>query len=207
MNRLAFAVSIICFLYGSAVSRGQDNQPRDIERAELQRDAQRLIDQAYREADLGRFADAEAHYTQALDLFRRLFPMHEHPRGHPSIASCAFDLGNVLLKQGKFAQAEKYYRSALDMWKQLYPEREAPNGHPEIASTLNNLGVALMRQGKLDGAADCHREALAMRRRLFPKDRFPLGHIQIAKSLIELGGVFDLQGSECSHRLKAGASL
>jgi tetratricopeptide (TPR) repeat protein len=189
------AVSIVS-AEGTRLTSGADQPQKWAELEELQRDAQKLIEQAYEEANLGRHREAEDHYSQALELFRRRFPKLEYPRGHPAVASCLFDLGNVVLRQGKFAQAQEHYRSALALWRLLYPESERPSGHLEIASTLNNLGVALMRQGKLEDAAECHRQALAMRRRLYPKDRFPLGHIQIAKSLLELGATLGLQGKD-----------
>jgi tetratricopeptide (TPR) repeat protein len=196
MRSMALAGSLALILPFWAISSwGQTELPKNGERAELQRSAQSLIEQAYREGERGQNQEAEGHYTQALELYRRLFPKDEYPRGDPSIAMCLYDLGNAVIDQGKFAQAESNYRLSLEMWRQLHPEKEEPNGHPEIGITLHNLGVALMRQGKLDQAADCHRQALAMRRRLYPKDRFPLGHIQIAKSLIELGQTHNLLGN------------
>jgi len=108
---IATLASIFAYPHGSY--SGMDDLPKKIDRQQLGQTFQKLIGQAHREAEAGRHQESEDHYTQALELLRQLFPRDAYPRGHFAIASCLFDLGNVVLAQGKFPQAEADYRASL----------------------------------------------------------------------------------------------
>ena len=63
----------------------------------------------------GKHGEAEALYSEALAMERRLYP----ERGHPSLVSSLAVLASALTTQGKCAEAEPLYRSALQMCRDL----------------------------------------------------------------------------------------
>ena len=78
----------------------------------------------------GRFAEAEASYRQALDIYRESGDQH-------SAAGTYHELGNVAQEQGRFAEAEDSYRQALDIYRESDPGA--------ASSTASMLGITLAR--------------------------------------------------------------
>jgi tetratricopeptide (TPR) repeat protein len=120
---------------------------------------------------LGRFADAEAVYREAVrqdpgnadswcflgiacraqgKLAEAASAYREALRLRPDFVEVLNNLGNVLSLQGLPAEAEGCYRQLLQI-------------RPDYAEAHNNLGVALRNQGRLDEAMPCYREALRLR--------------------------------------------
>ena len=83
---------------------------------------------------LGRNAEAEAQYQQAIAL-------------DPKLAAAHYNLGNLLIDQARNHQAAIAFRAALG----------CERGH---AQAWNGLGIALQREGHLDEAANSFRSAI-----------------------------------------------
>lgn len=102
---------------------------------------------------LGRLAEAETMFREALALREKL-----HPSGSPEVAESLNNLGLLLRLRGKPEAARPLLERALDL-------REAAFGqsHPAVAVTLNNLAIVRHELGDPDGALVLHERALAIR--------------------------------------------
>ena len=109
--------------------------------------------------DLGRTAEAEACYRQALAL-------------KPDYAAAHNNLGNVLQGRGEHKQAEACYQHVLalepDQAQASCHRTLAPN--PDLAAVHGNLGNALLMQGRSVEAEACCRHALTL------EPAYPEGH-------------------------------
>jgi CHAT domain-containing protein/tetratricopeptide (TPR) repeat protein len=102
-----------------------------------------------------RWAEAEEHHRQALELRRQLGDALE-------VAASLDALAETALKKGDLVQAETCLGEELQI-----TEHEAPNSL-KSASTLHNLGVLGRRQGRHKEARELLQAALELRRRLSP---------------------------------------
>jgi tetratricopeptide (TPR) repeat protein len=127
---------------------------------------------------LGRHADAEPLYREALEINRRVFPA-----GHPNIAVNLNNLALVLLAQRRPADAEPLFLEALDLYR-----RPARPDHTQIASVLHNLSSLYLGQGKVTDAERVLHEALDIRLRALPP-----GHPDIARSQFALATLLSKQ--------------
>ena len=153
---------------------------------------------------LGRAAEAEAMYREALAIQKQLFGNE-----NPSVAASLDYVANVLSFQGKHTEAEMMLREAIAMGKKLLG-----NEHPNVASSLDNLACVLIRQSQtavapqkqrqLAEAEDLEREALAIRRKLFGNEQ-----LEVAQSLDNLALVFHAQGknAEAESRLREALAM
>ncbi|MEO1584570.1 MAG: tetratricopeptide repeat protein [Planctomycetota bacterium] len=138
--------------------RGSDSEPM----------ARVLNQVAFVQTTLGRAAEAEPIFQQALDMRRRLFE-----GDHPDVAQSLNSLAFVRQALGRADEAEPIYQEALDMARRLYD-----GDHPNIATGLNNLASVKESLGRADEAEPIYQEALDMVRRLYDGD-----HPNIATSL------------------------
>ena len=86
----------------------------------------------------GRFAEAEASYRQALDIFLEFGDRHSAARTYHS-------LGAVAQEQERFAEAEASYRQALDIYLEVDPR--------QASATATQLGLVLAETGRHADAA------------------------------------------------------
>src|SRR5205814_5016074 len=86
--------------------------------------------------ELGKLADAETMYRQALAIYRKLGD-DDHEAGAFVSLGCVMDL------QGKLSEAEATYRAALPLSKKLDDE------NPDLRVCAENLKDDLRFQGKL----------------------------------------------------------
>lgn len=128
---------------------------------------------------LGRYADAEAAFTPALDPCEKTLG----PESSELLSLCN-NLAEALRAQGKFAAGEAEHRAVL--------ERRLKNLGPEHADTLlsrHNLAAALTLQGKLGEAEKEMRETLAARQKTLGPD-----HADTLATRKNLGSLFGIQG-------------
>jgi predicted ATPase/class 3 adenylate cyclase len=157
-------------------------------------DALRAVGNAERLADLlnkagllayrlGELPAAEAHYDEALAIYRQIGAA----RGQASVLN---NLGNIADRRGDLTRAAAQYQEVLDLCR----ESGFVRGQ---AASLNNLGNIACQQGKLAEAEQFCREALAIYRRMEALDGQE-------RALTNLGDVAhvrgDLETAERCHR-------
>jgi len=110
--------------------------------------------------DEGKYAQAEALYSQTLEIRRRVLGP-EHPITVNSMNSLAF----VYSDEGKYAQAEALYSQALEIRRRILgPE------HPDTLDTLSGFAYMYQRQGKYPQAEMKAAQALAGQRHALGSD-------------------------------------
>jgi CHAT domain-containing protein len=132
--------------------------------------------------DLRRYAEAETHAREAVDVFRRL----HRDRDDPVVASAQSLLGFVLQTRGKYAEAETSFRESLAVYRRLHPDRD----DQDVARELLNVAFTLKVQGRYADAEPLYRQSLEMLRRLFPAQ----DHRGVAISLSHMGGILRARG-------------
>lgn len=99
-----------------------------------------------------RYKEAEPLFTQALELFKKLFGSE-----HPNIAQSMNNLALIYYAQGRYDEAEPLYKRALELRKKLLSLE-----HPDVALTMNNLSALYYAQGRYEEAEPLFKQALAM---------------------------------------------
>lgn len=127
----------------------------------------------------GRYADAEAAFTPALDPCEKNLGPES-----PELLSLCNNLAEALRAQGKFSAAEAEHRAVLERRiKTLGTE------HPDTLLSRHNLATALTLEGKLDEAEKEMREVLALRQKTLGPD-----HADTLATRKNLGSLFGIQG-------------
>ena len=147
--------------------------------------ARALNEHAINQSALGRFAEAEGLYREALEIDRSTIG-----EGHPDYATRLNNLANVVQAQGRFGEAEGLYREALEIDRATIGE-----GHPEYAKHLNNLAGLVQAQGRFAEAEGLYREALEIDRATIGE-----GHPDHAARLANLGSLLRDQGQHDEAR-------
>jgi Flp pilus assembly protein TadD len=102
---------------------------------------------------------AQAKYTQAEPLYRKVLAVREEVLGpkHPHTASSYNNLAANLLLQGRAQEAEPLFRKALAVREEVLGPK-----HPDTATSYNNLTYLLEFQGWVQEAEPLYRKALAV---------------------------------------------
>ncbi len=116
----------------------------------------------------GDLAGAEAHFREALGLWRKLYPPERYPDGHRNLATGLSNLGGIHRELGNLPAADECYREAVEVARKLYRPARYPDGHTQLALILGYRGIVLRSAGDYAGAVAHLREALAMLRKLNP---------------------------------------
>lgn len=134
---------------------------------------------------LGRTAEAEFKYAEALGMYRRLFE-----GDHPDVATSIGGLAGVRRELGHFAEAERLHAEALDMRRRLFEE-----DHPDVANSICNLANVRHTLGRAAEAESMYAEALGMLRRLFERDHPSVAVVltNLADVRLELGRVAEAE--------------
>jgi tetratricopeptide (TPR) repeat protein len=103
---------------------------------------------------LGRYAEAEIHFAQALDLVRMTVG-----DVHLDFSSSLINLALVVQDQGRYDEAEKLCREALEIDLVIFGEV-----HPDYATGLNNLAMVVEAQGRYTESEKFYVEALKIDR-------------------------------------------
>lgn len=114
---------------------------------------------------LGRYADAEARFLEALGMFR--------PLGGPGedlLVNTLLDYGAMLRRLDREPEEEPILLEALAI-----RERQYGREHPDYAAVLNNLGNHYFRRGELAKAAGHMENHVALQRRFAGEDGVAYG--------------------------------
>lgn len=128
---------------------------------------------------LGRYADAEAAFTPALDPCEKNLGPES-----PELLSLCNNLAEALRGQGKFSAAEAEHRAVLE--RRI---KTLGNEHADTLLSRHNLAAALTLQGNLDEAEKEMRETLALRQKVLGPD-----HADTLATRKNLGSLFGIQG-------------
>jgi tetratricopeptide (TPR) repeat protein/CHAT domain-containing protein len=101
-----------------------------------------------------RYAEAEAAYRGALEIWRSLWG-----ENHPDTASSYYEIADTLYARNKFANAQTFYEKALTIQRRTLGET-----HPLTASAALDLGFNFHAQGRYAEALPFFEKALAIRR-------------------------------------------
>lgn len=107
---------------------------------------------AHLQQRLGRLAEAEAHYREALTLRETA-----HGADHPDVGKTLGNLGEVLRQRGRFAEAEALQRRSLAI-----AERHFGVTHTSTAQAKLALSSVVQRQGRYGEATALAEQALAV---------------------------------------------
>ena len=113
-------------------------------------------------ANLAALQEAEGHYKQALETWRKVLEIRRKLFGsnHPIIAETIQAIAKLHIASGAFSDALPLQRQALRIYEQsLGPE------HPLVASALNQLAGTLIKVARYGDAAPLVHRALDIRRK------------------------------------------
>ena len=99
---------------------------------------------------LGEVDEAEAHFTDVLELSRKLFG-----ENHPDVGRAHQNLGATLYAGGKLSKALPHLERALAIFEQVHGSK-----HPRVAAMLGNLGALRDDLGWHDEARELFERAL-----------------------------------------------
>lgn len=102
---------------------------------------------------MGKYAQAEVYYKEALFINERVFG-----KDHPNAANIFNNLGSLYAIQQNYPRAEKTFRKAL-----VINEQVLGKNHPAVATILNNLASIYYIQGDYGNAELLYQQALAIR--------------------------------------------
>ncbi|HKI16800.1 MAG TPA: tetratricopeptide repeat protein, partial [Isosphaeraceae bacterium] len=141
--------------------------------------ASNLNARAFSLLDVGKFAEAQPLFEQALEIRRRLLG-DDHPDTALSYHNLAYNLQGL----GKYAEAQPMFEKTTETICRLLGEN-----HPDAAMSHNSLATNLVEQGRY-AAAQAHLEkAVEIHRRLLTDY-----HGDTANSLDNLATVLSFQG-------------
>lgn len=106
---------------------------------------------------VGRAAEAEAAYQQALDLSREL-----HGDSSPLTAAMLHNLGAAVARQGDNNRALKLLNEALAILKQTLGD------NPDVSSALASIASILRKQGETQKSLSTMKEALHIAKKTLP---------------------------------------
>jgi tetratricopeptide (TPR) repeat protein len=119
-------------------------------------------------ASTGRPKDAEAAYSEALAIRKRLvtdFPTR--PAFRLELARAHNNLGSLLKNEDRLKEAEAAHTDALTITRQLVVDDPTPpEFRRELANSHNNLGVVFRARGRLAEAQAAWADALAIKKQL-----------------------------------------
>ncbi len=126
---------------------------------------------------IGRFDEAEAHFREALRIFRSIGGDDDG-----DVASALYKLAYTLSIHGEFQSAEMLLRDALERYEATYGET-----HLRVADCLDQLAEVLYEKRDIDSAISARRRALEIRQVRLG------GDIEVARTLRELAFLLDQQ--------------
>jgi len=120
------------------------------------------------ESRLGKLDEAETHYKEAIELFRR-------EQDNLGLANTCRSMGDLESRLGKPDEAETHYKEAMELYRQ---ERS----NLGLANAIQSLGDLESRLGKPDEAEAHYKEAME----LYRQERSNLGLANAIRSLGDL---------------------
>ena len=129
-------------------------------------------------AKLGRYADAEPAYLQALSILERVLGA-----GDPDTGVVLSNLASFYSKTGRDQRATPLVRRALEIHLAVLGEDD-----PRVANDRNNLGAALLKEGKFADAEPLFRRAIEIGEAMSPPhQRLPVFVSNLGATEVRLG--------------------
>ncbi len=130
---------------------------------------------AYLYQEMGRFAEAEPFYLQAIEI--KKVQLGEN---HSDYANILNNLAALYHKMGRFADAEPFYLQAKEIRKTQLGEN-----HSDYANILNNLAALYHKMGRFAEAEPFYLQTMAIR-----KTQLGENHLDYATSLNNLATLY-----------------
>lgn len=144
-------VGALLVFHANAAFGGEDSE--DASRAK------QLLQQGTQSHFSGQFADAIEQLSQALEIYRKLYPQERFPKGQADLAETLNVYGIAMSGASRLPEAQAALVESLRMRRALFPPDTSPDQQIKIASTLINLSGANRGLGKLNEATEALREA------------------------------------------------
>ena len=129
--------------------------------------------------DQGRYAQAEPHFEQALQLSSMMLGDTD-----PNTIISRNNLALLYHKRGRYELAESYYKKTLQMSRETLGDT-----HPSTLNILNNLALLFHQWGRYSEAEPRYEKALRLRRETLGES-----HPDTLISLNNLAGLYQSQG-------------
>jgi CHAT domain-containing protein/Tfp pilus assembly protein PilF len=121
---------------------------------------------------LGKYREAEAAFSTALDILRKTIGP-----SHPIYATSLMGPANLEMELGNYSAAEKYYNEAEPLLKSSLGET-----HPIYVQLLDHRAVLYQAMGNWTGAESDYRTALGLRKKIYGPN-----HVLVAMTLRNYG--------------------
>lgn len=155
------------------------------------------------------FAEAEAEYQNALNIYSRMRHQEGDFEIQKGLAVTLFNLGVMQFQKSTLPDAEKSTRQALRLFAALLEESPTTTSLREFAALANsNLAVILQRTGRSEEAIETVREHVAMLKRItleFPE--LPEYRDELAVAYGNLGKLLRGQGDVDSAETASKAAV
>lgn len=144
---------------------------------------------------LGRPAEAELHYIDALKIYRRAAEEGQSASAASNLASGLMDLGDLYKNAGYPDRAEPFYLEALPLYERLAEESGALKLRKKLALAYERMGLLLMEKNDWDGSARYLEEELALRRQIREASEAPSVMKELSAVLMNLGIIHSYRNS------------
>jgi serine/threonine-protein kinase len=160
--------------------------------------------------ELGRYAEAEGAWREAVSRFGQLAAEHPAVPGYrQDLAQSHNNLGNLLQVTGRRKEAEESHRAALDLRERLAQEHPGvPDYRIDLADSHHNLGALRQVTGRPQEAEASYRAALALQERLAQEHPAVPGYRDdLAQSHNNLGNLLQATGRRKEAEASCRAAL
>ena len=137
-NKKLAAAAILAALIGGAGGMSPSFAQQGGSQAQLEREATKLYERAWKLHDQGKYAEAIPMAERALAIRERV-----HNKDHPDTLVSVNSLGVLYANEGRYGEAEPLFKRALEA-----RERTLGKDHPDTLTSVNNLGVLYVDQGR-----------------------------------------------------------
>lgn len=108
---------------------------------------------------MGRYAESENSYRQALRLFRELNRRSDSAQFAKEIASNLNGLGLAFFQRGDLPAAEKHYRAAISVYQEITDTASDARHHRDLASVFVNLAALFDSEDQTEQSIDLVKKA------------------------------------------------
>lgn len=134
-------------------------------------------------------------YTNAVSIYRKLFPAERFPIGHPELAIALHNLAITQEALGETTQAIQCAEEAVTMLERLGRVDGEDLCIPETALAWETSARLERVTGDLHKVELASRRALEIRQRVFSRTMSSAGEIEIARSLMSLASLAQSKGN------------
>ncbi|CAF3317902.1 unnamed protein product [Rotaria socialis] len=131
----------------------------------------------------GKYADAIAFYTQAIEIKQVIFSPND-----AGLAASYTGIGLAYDKMDDYLNALSSHQKAIEIY-----EQSSPSNNPHLATSYDNIGVVYSKIGDHSNALLFHQKALKIRQKILPNN-----HPDFADSYNNIGLLYDNMGDYAS---------